>query len=205
MLLVVGLGNPGPEYARNRHNVGFMAADAIHARHRFQPWRAKFQGEIADGQIGGDKVLLLKPMTYMNDSGRAVQQAMQFYKLKPEDVVVIHDELDLAAGKIRIKQGGGAAGHNGIRDIAENVGPDFRRLRVGIGHPGDKERVLGHVLKDFAKADQDWLGPLLDAIAENAALLAAGQDSKFMSKVTLAARPPQSAETTAKDEDKNGL
>ena len=205
MLLVVGLGNPGPEYARNRHNIGFMAVDAIHARHRFGPWRAKFQGEIADGAVDGDKALLLKPMTYMNASGRAVGQAMQFYKLKPEDVVVFHDELDLAAGKVRVKTGGGAAGHNGIRDIAAHVGPEFRRVRLGIGHPGEKDRVLSHVLKDFAKDDREWLDPLLDAIGEAFPLLATGADSKFMSKVSLAVRPPSEKETPTKDPNDNGL
>ncbi len=205
MLLVVGLGNPGPEYARNRHNIGFMAVDAIHARHRFGPWRAKFQGEIADGAVGGDKALLLKPMTYMNASGRSVGQAMQFYKLKPEDVVVLHDELDLAAGKVRVKAGGGAAGHNGIRDIAAHIGPEFRRVRIGIGHPGEKDRVLGHVLKDFAKDDRTWLDPLLDAIGEGFPLLAAGEDSKFMSKVSLVVSPPEKKESKTKDSEDNGI
>lgn len=191
MLLLVGLGNPGPSYARNRHNIGFMAVDEIHRRGRFSSFRKKFQGEFADGTIGGSKLLLLKPTTYMNESGRAVQAAMTFYKIKPEDVVVFHDELDLAAGKLRIKKGGGHAGHNGLRSIQAHVGADFRRVRMGIGHPGDKAKVTGHVLKDFAKADEAWLIPLLDGVADHADLLIAGRDSDFMSKVAAKVNPPR--------------
>jgi PTH1 family peptidyl-tRNA hydrolase len=190
-LLVVGLGNPGAAYAGNRHNIGFMATDAIVRRHGFGPLRAKFQGEIAEGTVAGRRVLALKPMTYMNESGRSVAQAVRFYGIGPEDVLVFHDEIDLAAGKIRVKQGGGHAGHNGLRSLHAHIGPDYRRVRIGIGHPGDKERVIGHVLKDFSKADAAWLDPLLDAIAEQFPLLVAGDAGAFMSKVALATSPPQ--------------
>ena len=186
MLLIAGLGNPGAQYRNNRHNVGFMAADAIARRHSFSPWSRKFKGEIAEGSLAGEKVLLLKPQTFMNLSGESVGEAMRFYKLGPADVVVIHDELDLAAGKIRLKAGGGHGGHNGLRSIDAHCGKDYRRLRIGIGHPGDKARVHGHVLGDFAKADAEWLDPLLEAIAAHADLLARGEDSTFMNRVTLA-------------------
>lgn len=192
MLLVVGLGNPGPEHVRNRHNIGFMAVDAISARYRLPSFRSKFQGEIAEGDIAGNRVLLLKPMTYMNESGRSVGAAAKFYKAAPGDVIVFHDELDLASGKVRVKIGGGAAGHNGIRSIAQHLGPDFRRVRLGIGHPGDKGRVLGHVLDDFSKIEtKDWVEPLLAAVADHFPLLAAGRESDFMSKVAGALRPPR--------------
>ncbi|MCP5367592.1 MAG: aminoacyl-tRNA hydrolase [Hyphomicrobiales bacterium] len=191
MLIFVGLGNPGSGYARNRHNVGFMAVDGIVRRHGFSSYRARFHGEVAEGTLGGEKVLVLKPMTYMNLSGRAVQAAMAFYKVPPGDVVVFHDELDLAAGRLRTKRGGGHGGHNGLRDIHAHVGPDYRRVRIGIGHPGDKDRVTGHVLKDFAKADEDWLGKLLDAIADNAEFLARGEDGRFMNAVSLVMNPPR--------------
>jgi PTH1 family peptidyl-tRNA hydrolase len=190
-LLVVGLGNPGAAYAGNRHNIGFMAADAIVRRHGFGPFRAKFQGEIAEGTVAGRRVLVLKPMTYMNESGRAVAQAVRFYGIEPEDILVFHDELDLVAGKVRVKDGGGHAGHNGLRSLHAHVGPDYRRVRLGIGHPGDKGRVVGHVLKDFAKADAAWLDPLLDAIAEQFPLLVEGDGGQFMSKVALATTPPK--------------
>ena len=189
MLLIVGLGNPGAEYRRHRHNVGFMAVDAIHARHGFTPWRKRFSGEIAEGTLAGIKTLLLKPLTYMNESGRAVQAAAQFYKLEPSDVVVIHDEVDLPPGKTRIKTGGGAAGHNGLRSIAADIGPDFRRLRVGVGHPGVKEAVPHYVLHDFHKSDAEWLNPLLDAIADHAPLLAEGKDQTFANRLHAAATP----------------
>ena len=161
MKLFVGLGNPDPGYARHRHNIGFMAADAIAAAHGFGPWRAKFRGQIAEGRLGPEKVLLLKPGTYMNLSGDAVRAALQFYKLEPGDVVVFHDELDLAPGRVRVKTGGGTAGHNGIRSIAAHIGPDFTRVRLGIGHPGDKRLVSNYVLGDFAKADAEWVDDLL--------------------------------------------
>jgi PTH1 family peptidyl-tRNA hydrolase len=183
MLLIAGLGNPGADYAGHRHNVGFMAADAIHRRHGFGPWRRRFQAETAEGTLAGEKVLLVKPLTYMNESGRAVGEAMRFYKLTPKDVLVIHDEVDLPPGKMRMKSGGGTAGHNGLRSIGAAIGEDFRRLRIGVGHPGIKEMVPRHVLRDFAKADRKWLEPLLDAIAEHAPLLAQGQDSTFANRI----------------------
>lgn len=201
ILLAVGLGNPGPKYAANRHNIGFMAVDAIARRHGFGPFRARFQGEIAEGTAGGRRVLILKPLTYMNESGRAVAAAARFYKIPPGDIVVFHDELDLAAGKVRVKDGGGHAGHNGLRSMHAHLGPGFRRVRLGIGHPGDKQQVIGHVLKDFGKADAAWLDPLLDAIAEQFPALAAGDASTFMSKVALAVNPPppRPARTDRKD------
>lgn len=186
MFLVVGLGNPGPEYAGNRHNIGFMAADAIARRHGFGPFRAKFQGLAADGVIGGAKVLLLKPMTYMNLSGQAVGTAARFHKIPLEHVIVMHDELDLAPGRVRAKTGGGSAGHNGLKSIDAHLGREYRRVRLGIGHPGDRDRVTGHVLKDFAKADREWLDPLLEAIADAMPLLLAGDESAFLNKVALA-------------------
>jgi len=198
MLLVVGLGNPGAEYARNRHNVGFMAADTIAIRHSFPAWRRRFKGAVAEGKVGAERVLLLKPLTYMNDSGEAVAAAAHFHKLAPEQVFVLHDELDLAPGKLRVKQGGGAAGHNGIRSIDAHLGNDFWRVRIGIGHPGHKSRVLGAVLGDFAKADLAWLVPLLDAIADELPLLLAADANAFMSKVAHAAPPPG-----ASDEDED--
>jgi PTH1 family peptidyl-tRNA hydrolase len=191
MLLWVGLGNPEPGMARQRHNVGFMAVDTIAIRHGFGPWRARFKGLIAEGSIAGEKVIALKPMTYMNDSGDAVQAAAAFYKLPPEAIAAFHDELDLAPGKMRVKRGGGAAGHNGLRSMDRMLGSsDYWRVRLGIGHPGSKERVLGHVLSDFAKVDRDWLVPLLDAVADAAPLLAQGmlaegKTADFMTKVAL--------------------
>ncbi|MBB4264608.1 aminoacyl-tRNA hydrolase [Roseospira visakhapatnamensis] len=195
MLLLVGLGNPGAAYAGHRHNIGFMAVDAIAARHGLGPFRSKFQAQVADGRLGGTagdtKVLLVKPQTFMNLSGQAVGQAARFHKLTPAEVIVFHDELDLAAGKVKVKTGGGAAGHNGLRSLDAHLGNAYRRVRLGIGHPGDKARVHGHVLSDFAKADRDWLTPLLDAVATHAPLLVAGRDSDFMSKVAQATRPPK--------------
>ena len=183
MLLIVGLGNPGAQYARNRHNVGFMAADMIHRRHGFPPWRRRFHAEISEAPLGPDKCLLLKPQTYMNESGRAVQEAAHFYKLAPASIMVIHDEVDLPPGKIRMKAGGGVAGHNGLRSIGAAIGDGFRRLRIGVGHPGGKEMVANYVLHDFAKADAAWLAPLLDAIADNASLLAEGKDATFANRL----------------------
>ena len=191
MLLLVGLGNPGSGYARNRHNIGFMAVDGIVHRHSFVPFRSKFQGLVTEGKIGAEKVLVLKPTTYMNESGRAVQAAMAFYKIKPADVLVFHDELDLAAGKVRVKRGGGHGGHNGLRSIDAHIGPDFGRVRLGIGHPGNKDQVVGHVLKDFAKADQDWLDKLMPVIADEAGLLIRGDDAGFMNRVALVMNPPR--------------
>jgi len=187
MRLLVGLGNPGETYAGHRHNVGFMAVDAIAEAHGFGPERVKFHARVREGAFdspgGRFKALILKPQTYMNESGRAVGEAMRFFKLSPADIVVFYDELDLAPGKIRVKTGGGAAGHNGVRSMVNHIGAEFERVRIGIGHPGDKSRVLGHVLSDFAKADQVWLGPLLDAIARRAPLIAAGDGAGFMSQV----------------------
>ncbi|MBP2311216.1 aminoacyl-tRNA hydrolase [Azospirillum soli] len=189
MLLLVGLGNPGAEYARNRHNIGFMAVEEIARRHGFSPWRKRFQGQTAEGTVGGDKVLALEPLTYMNVSGQSVVAALQFFKLKPENIVVIHDELDLPPGKIRVKKGGGHGGHNGLRSIDSHIGKEYWRIRLGIGHPGDKNQVSGYVLHDFAKADQSWLDPLIDAVADAFPLMAQGQPENFMNKVTLATQP----------------
>jgi PTH1 family peptidyl-tRNA hydrolase len=186
MHLIVGLGNPGPEHRGHRHNIGFMAADAIAERNRFPAFRRKFQGEFSDTTIGGERVLLLKPMTFMNRSGDAVAAAMRFYKLAPEDVTVIYDEIDLAPGKVKVKTGGGSGGHNGIRSIDAHIGNRFRRVRLGIGHPGHKDLVNRHVLADFAKSDRDWVEPLLAAVADNAVLLARGDEPNFMNKVALA-------------------
>jgi peptidyl-tRNA hydrolase, PTH1 family len=190
MKLIVGLGNPGSKYAGNRHNIGFMAVDEIQRRHAgFQPWRSRFQGQISEGRLGSQKVLLLKPSTYMNESGRSVGEAMRFYKIEPEDIVVLYDELDLPPAKFRMKNGGGHGGHNGLRSLTAHIGADYRRLRLGIGHPGDKKLVSNYVLGDFAKADADWLEPLLDEIARHADLLAEGKDSQFANKLTLALEP----------------
>jgi peptidyl-tRNA hydrolase, PTH1 family len=186
MLIIAGLGNPGPKHAGQRHNIGFMAADEIVRRHGFSPWRKKFQAEVSEGLLGGETALVMKPQTYMNESGRAVGEALRYYNLGPENLVVLYDELDLAPGKLRIKTGGGAGGHNGIRSIDAHCGKDYRRVRLGIGHPGHKDWVTGYVLGDFAKADHDWLHPLLDAVGSHAGLLAAGDDAGFMNKVALA-------------------
>ena len=192
MLLLVGLGNPGPKYERNRHNVGFMAVDAIVRRHGFGPFRARFDGLVAEGEIGGEKVLALKPQTFMNNSGESVADAARFFKIAPADIVILHDELDLAPGKVRTKTGGGNAGHNGLRSIDAHLGSaDYRRARIGIGHPGDKSMVLNWVLHPFAKTDRDWLIPLLDAMAEAAPLLARGDDTGFATKVALLTQPPK--------------
>lgn len=183
MRLWVGLGNPGSEHAKQRHNIGFMALDAIARRHGFAPWRSKFKGEVSDGSVGGQRLLLLKPMTYMNLSGEAVQAACAFHKIAPADIWAWHDELDLAPGKVRVKKGGGTAGHNGLRDMQRALAtPDFNRVRLGIGHPGHKDRVTGHVLGNFAKVDT-WVEPLLDALADAAPLLATGKAEEFMTRV----------------------
>lgn len=191
MRLFVGLGNPGAQYAQNRHNVGFMAVEAIADAHRFGPWRSKFQGEVAEGRLGLEKVLLLKPGTFMNLSGDAVRAAMTFFKLAPIEVVVFHDELDLPAGRVRAKTGGGHAGHNGLRSIDAHVGPGFHRVRIGIGHPGDKRLVTNHVLGDFDKADQAWLEPVLAGIADGAPALAGGDAAGFLNAVARRAPPPK--------------
>lgn len=186
MLIIVGLGNPGSKYAGNRHNVGFMAVDAIQRRASFSPWSKKFKAEISEGEIDGEKVLLMKPQTFMNLSGESVGEAMRFYKLTPANIVAIYDELDLVPGRTRIKTAGGHGGHNGIKSLDAHCGKDYRRLRIGIGHPGNKELVHGHVLGDFAKSDKVWLEPLMDAIADNAGMLVKGEDSQLMNKLTLA-------------------
>ena len=198
--LFVGLGNPGPRHARNRHNVGFMAIDAIAERWRAASWRRRFRGEVAEADLDGHRVLLMKPRTFMNESGRAVAEAVRFYKLPLDRLVVFHDELDLAPGKLRVKLGGGTAGHNVLRSLAACLGsPDFKRVRIGIGHPGHRDRVVPYVLSDFAKADAAWLEPLLEAIAEAAPLLAAGDDSGFMNRVALLFR-----EATGKEAGSGG-
>lgn len=194
MKLIVGLGNPGDKYARNRHNVGFLAVDRIAERHRLPAWRRRFQGVTTETTLAGERVVLLKPDTYMNESGRAVGEAARFLKIAEADIVVLHDELDLAPGKVKIKTGGGNAGHNGLRSISAHVGNEYQRVRIGIGHPGSKDAVIHFVLHDFAKADQVWLGPLLDAIAEAAPRLAAGDHARFLTDVaraTQAEDPPK--------------
>jgi PTH1 family peptidyl-tRNA hydrolase len=187
MKLLVGLGNPGNQYQGNRHNIGFMALDAIARAHGITQFRTKHAGLLAEGSIGGEKVILLKPQTFMNRSGDSVQQAAKFYKIAPEDIIVFYDELDLAAGKVRVKVGGGNGGHNGLRSIDPQIGLNYKRVRLGIGHPG-KEFVTHHVLGDFAKADQAWLDPLLDAIGSHVGLLLKGDDSGFMNKLALATK-----------------
>jgi PTH1 family peptidyl-tRNA hydrolase len=190
MLLWVGLGNPEPGMARNRHNIGFMALDVIAIRHRFSPWRRRFKGDTAEGEIGGEKIVALKPMTYMNASGESVQPTAAFYKLPSEAITAFHDELDLIPGKMRVKFDGGAAGHNGLRSMDRQLGTsDYWRVRLGIGHPGSKERVLPYVLGDFSKDDVTWLVPLLDAIADAAPLLATGKAPDFMTRVALLTQP----------------
>ncbi len=193
MLLLVGLGNPGPAHANNRHNIGFMAVDEIVRRHSFGLGRKRFLGEAFEGSVAGHKVLALKPLGFVNRSGESVGAAMRFFKLAHSEVTVIHDELDLAAGRLRVKRGGGSAGHNGLRSVTAHVGADYRRVRLGIGHPGDKDAVTNYVLHDFAKADRAWIGPLLDAVAEALAMLVADDDAGFMTRVALLTRPPAAA------------
>ncbi len=186
MLLFVGLGNPGRQYAKNRHNIGFMALEAIARRHGFPSARARFHGLVTEGTIGGEKVMLLQPQTYMNESGRAVGEAARFHKIALSDIVVFHDELDLAPAKCRVKTGGGVAGHNGLRSITAHVGNDYKRVRMGIGHPGDKSLVHGYVLNDFAKSEEPWVEALCDALADNADLLAKGDDAGLQNRLHLA-------------------
>jgi PTH1 family peptidyl-tRNA hydrolase len=186
MRLFVGLGNPGTKYAGHRHNVGFVAVDEIARRHGFAPWRRRFQGETSEGTFGAERVVLLKPATYMNESGRAVQEATNFFKMPHGNVVVFHDEIELPPAKLRVKVGGGNAGHNGLRSLTEHIGNDYKRVRIGVGHPGIKEVVPNYVLHDFSKEDRVWVEALVDAVAANAALLAAGQDATFQNKVHLA-------------------
>jgi len=191
MLLFVGLGNPGGKYEKHRHNVGFMAVDEIVRRHNFLPEKKRWQSLTHEGRLGGGKVIAVKPQTFMNESGRAVGEAMRFFKLTPADVIVFYDELDLAFGKVKVKLGGGAAGHNGIRSIASHIGPDFARVRIGIGHPGDKARVTGHVLGDFSKAEMPMLEKMLDAISAEAGYLAEGATPRFLTEVARRINPPR--------------
>ncbi len=194
MKLLVGLGNPGPEYANNRHNVGFLALDAIARRWQFGPWKKRLGGLTAEGDVLGHRTVALKPLTYMNESGRSVGEASRFLKIVPGSIVVVHDELDLPPAKIRTKSGGGNGGHNGLRSIDAHLGTkDYRRLRIGIGHPGDKALVSDYVLHDFGKGDRLWVEPLLDAIAESASLLLDGNDAGFMNKVARLSAPPTHA------------
>jgi PTH1 family peptidyl-tRNA hydrolase len=192
-LLIAGLGNPGSQYAKNRHNAGFIVVDELHAHHKFGPWKAKFEGLLSEGSLGGRKTYLLKPQTFMNLSGDSVGPALRFFKLPLEALVVIHDEIDLAAGKLKVKTGGGDAGQNGLRSITATLGPDYRRVRLGIGHPGEKHRVSGHVLDNFSKDDILWLKPLVMAMVEAAPLLAKDDDAGFMSKVAVLLKPPANA------------
>ncbi len=191
MKLFVGLGNPGLEYASNRHNVGFMAVDAIAEKHGFGPWKKKFQGFAADGEIAGERILLLKPQTYMNESGRSVGEASRFLKIALADIVVFYDEIDLAPGKVRVKQGGGHAGHNGLRSIHAHIGEDYARVRLGIGHPGHKDRVAAYVLSDFAKAEEPMLDDLLSGLSEGAAALASDDTARFLNAVAARTAPPR--------------
>ncbi|MEL6607452.1 MAG: aminoacyl-tRNA hydrolase [Pseudomonadota bacterium] len=201
MQLFVGLGNPGDKYARNRHNIGFMAVDDIASAHGFAPWRRKFQGMVSEGTLAGVKTLLLKPETFMNKSGQSVGEAMRFYKIPVADLTVFHDELDLAPRKCKVKQGGGHAGHNGLRSIHGHVGEAYRRVRLGIGHPGHKDAVPGYVLRDFPKADEAWLDDLLRGISDGAPDLAKGDTGRFMNAVALRVAPPRSSATKAPPKD----
>jgi PTH1 family peptidyl-tRNA hydrolase len=197
MKLFAGLGNPGAAYAGHRHNIGFMALDRIAADHGFPPWRSRFQGLATEGRLGDETVLLLKPQTYMNLSGQSVAEALRFFKLAPADLVVFHDELDLAPGKARVKTGGGHAGHNGLRSIHAHLGDGYGRVRLGIGHPGHKDAVSAYVLHDFAKADRDWLDDLLRGLSDGAPALARGDAAGFMNAVALRVAPPRSGGTAA--------
>ncbi|MDG1768840.1 MAG: aminoacyl-tRNA hydrolase [Yoonia sp.] len=192
MKLFAGLGNPGAKYAHNRHKIGFMAVDRIAADHGFSLWRSKFQGLVCEGRLGAEKVILLKPETFMNLSGQSVGEALRFHKLTPADLVVFHDEIDLAPAKLRLKQGGGHAGHNGLRSIHQHIGPEYERVRMGVGHPGHKDAVPGYVLRDFAKADQDWLDDMLRGISDGAVSLAEGDGPRFLNAVALRVAPPRS-------------
>jgi len=198
MLIFAGLGNPGPKHARQRHNIGFMAADEIIRRYDFSLRQSKHHAYVAEGMIGGEKILMLKPKTFMNESGRALGSAVRFHKLRPGAVTVLYDELDLTPGKVRVKMGGGHAGHNGIRSISSHIGQDFRRVRIGIGHPGDKKRVHSYVLSDFPKAEQAWVERTVDAVADALPLLIEGDDAGFMTRVAYLAPPPGKDE---KDKD----
>ena len=192
MLLIVGLGNPGSKYAMNRHNIGFMAVDRIAEDHGFSGWKAKFQGQVNEGRLGSEKTILLKPETFMNRSGQSVGEAMRFYKLDPEDVIVLHDEIDLAPAKVRYKEGGGHAGHNGLRSVHGHIGDSYARVRLGVGHPGHKDAVPGFVLRDFPKADQGWLDDVIRGVSDGAPHLASGDSGKFLNAVALRVAPPRS-------------
>ncbi len=193
MKLIVGLGNPGTKYAANRHNIGFMALDRVETCHGLGPWRSRFQGQIAEGRLGRNRVTLLKPQTFMNLSGQSVGEAMRYLKLSPDDVIVFHDELDLAPGKCRVKNGGGHAGHNGLRSIHQHIGADYRRVRLGIGHPGHKDRVAGYVLADFAQSDQDWLDDLLRGVSDGLPELVDGDDGPFLNAVSNRVAPARNS------------
>jgi peptidyl-tRNA hydrolase, PTH1 family len=197
MKIWAGLGNPGAKYARNRHNIGFMAVDRIAADHGFSPWRAKFHGQISEGRLGTEKILLLKPETFMNLSGQSLRAAIDFHKCDTADVTVFHDEIDLAPAKVRLKSGGGHAGHNGLRSIHDHIGPHYDRVRLGVGHPGRKEAVPGYVLHDFAKADEDWLEDVLSGLSEGAAALAGGDGPRFLNAIGQRVSPPRSSGQTA--------
>ncbi|MBV6656333.1 MAG: aminoacyl-tRNA hydrolase [Devosiaceae bacterium] len=199
MHLIVGLGNPGASYARNRHNIGFMAVDDIHERHEFSPWRSRFSAQVSEGRIGSSKVLLVKPETYMNLSGQAVGEALRFFKLNAADVSVIHDELDLEPGRCRIKRGGGHGGHNGLKSLDAHIGKDYRRIRAGIGHPGHKDLVSGYVLKDFPKAEEPWVDAFCDALARDVELLLDDKDSDLNSRLNEATRAAQPQAKPAPD------
>ena len=199
MKLFVGLGNPGPKYAGNRHNIGFMALERIAADHGFGAWKGKFQGEICEGRLGSEKVILLKPTTFMNKSGQSVGEAMRFYKLDSTDITVFHDEIDLAPAKLRCKAGGGHAGHNGLRSIHQHIGPHYDRVRMGVGHPGHKDKVPGYVLHDFAKAEQEWLDDVLQGLSDGAAHLAEGDTGRFLNAVSLRTAPPRSSTSKPKE------
>lgn len=198
MKLFVGLGNPGAKYAQNRHNIGFMAVDRIAEDHSFGPWRSKFQGVFSEGRLGSEKVVLLKPETFMNKSGQSVGEAMRFFKLDPADITVFHDEIDLAPGKLRVKSGGGHAGHNGLRSLHGHITEAYDRVRMGVGHPGHKDAVPHYVLKDFAKADQDWLANMLAGVSDGAAYLASGDTGRFQNAVALRLNPPRSSKSEPK-------
>jgi PTH1 family peptidyl-tRNA hydrolase len=204
MLLLVGLGNPGPRYTCNRHNIGYMAVDEIVRRHGFGPWRRRFQGQCADGRIDALKVLALKPETYMNESGRSVGEAMRFYKLEPEAVLVFHDDLDLRPGKVKVKRGGGHAGHNGLRSLDAHIGRDYRRVRLGIGHPGHKDQVHPYVLRDFPKAEEPLVAKVVDAVAGEIGRLIAGDDGAFMSRVAHLTTPPRPKPPPKADQAETG-
>ena len=202
MKLFVGLGNPGQKYQGHRHNIGFMALDEIASTASFPEWRSKFQGQIAEGKLGGEKVILLKPETFMNNSGQSVNAAIRFYKIEPANMIVFHDEIDLAPGKVRVKTGGGHAGHNGLRSIHAHTGPDYKRVRLGVGHPGHKDRVPSYVLSNFAKADQEWLDNVIRGIGDGASDLAKGDEGRFMNAIAVRVAPPRSS-TTSKPEKKS--